>query len=76
LKVTVNLVVLPGLISGVFLPLILKSWRIWPTFLKTNVTFPGLAIDFVESRKKNSPPLTVTVVVAPAVGRSPRAEAS
>jgi hypothetical protein len=27
-------------------------------FLKTNVTLPGLLIDLVESRKKNSPPLT------------------
>jgi len=27
-------------------------------FVKTNVALPGLAIDFVESLKKNSPPLT------------------
>jgi len=30
--------------------------------LKTNVTLRGDAIDLVESLKKNSPPLTVTVV--------------
>jgi hypothetical protein len=32
-------------------------------FLKTNVTLPGFAIDLVESRKKNSPPLTWTVAL-------------
>src|SRR6476659_3648431 len=54
----------------------LKSWRTEPVFLKTNVTFPGLAADFVESLKKNSPPLTWTVVAFTAVGRSTCAEAS
>ena len=29
--------------------LILKSWAMWPAFLKTNVTLPGLAIDLVDS---------------------------
>src|SRR5512132_2821877 len=57
-----SLDVLPGPITGVFFPLILKSWATWPTFLKTNVTLRGDAIDLVESLKKNSPPLTVTVV--------------
>ena len=62
LKLTTSFAVVPGPISGVFLPSILKSCRTWPTFLKTNVTFPGRAIDFVERRKKNSPPLTWIVV--------------
>src|SRR5437870_13507584 len=60
-----SLAVLPGPITGVFLPLILKSCATWPAFLKTNVTLPGLAIDLVESLKKNSPPLTWTAA-APA----------
>jgi hypothetical protein len=33
-----------------------------PTFFKTNATLPGAAIVVVESLKKNSPPLTWTVV--------------
>jgi hypothetical protein len=37
--------------------------------LKRNVTLPGFAIDLVESLKKNSPPLTWTVVVVPVVWR-------
>src|SRR3954452_22285095 len=60
LKVTRSLAVLPGWISGVCLPAILKSCWTWPMFLKTNVTLPGFAADLVESRKKNSPPLTWT----------------
>jgi len=62
LNVTISLDVLPGPITGVFFPLILKSWATWPAFLKTNVTLRGVATDLVESLKKNSPPLTVTVV--------------
>src|SRR5437773_501713 len=45
-------------------------------FVKTNVTLPGFAIVFVESLKKNSPPLTRTVVAVARVGRSERAEAT
>jgi hypothetical protein len=37
---------------------------------------PGFAIDFAESRKKNSPPLTWIVVAVAAVCRSLRAEPS
>src|SRR4029077_18416917 len=66
-KLTTSFAVLPGWISGVFLPWMLKSCNTWPMFLKTNVTFPGLATDFVESLKKNSPPLTWTVVPVAAV---------
>jgi hypothetical protein len=58
LKVTTSLAVLPGWISGVCFPLILKSCVTWPMFLKTKVTLPGFAVDLVGSRKKNSPPLT------------------
>src|SRR5438132_2121723 len=48
----------------------------WPAFLKTNVAVPGFAIDFVESLKKNSPPLTWTVVAVAAAFCALRAEAS
>src|SRR4029450_820131 len=71
-----SLDVLTGPITGVFLPLILKSCATWPTFLKTNVTLRGDAIDLVESLKKNSPPLTVTVVAVADACRSVRADAS
>ena len=53
-----SLAVLPGWISGVCLAVDLEVVRHGPTFLKTNVTVPGLAIDFVESLKQNSLPLT------------------
>ncbi len=66
LNVTTSFAVIPGWSSGVTLPLILKSCATWPTFWKTNVTLPGFAIDLVESRKKNSPPLTWTVALLPA----------
>jgi hypothetical protein len=59
LNVTTSFAVLPGWINGKRLPLILKSCEICPMFLKTNVTLPGFAIDFVESLKKNSPPLSL-----------------
>jgi hypothetical protein len=45
-------------------------------FLKAKVTFPGFAIDLDESLKKNSPPLTWTVVADADAGCSMRAEAS
>src|SRR4029453_10922180 len=67
---------LTGPITGVFLPLILKSCATWPTFLNTNVTLRGDAIDLVESLKKNSPPLTVTVVAVAAACRCVRRPAS
>src|SRR4029077_4770092 len=60
LKVTISLAVLPGWSSGVCLPAMRKSCCTWPMFLKTNVTLPGFAAVLVESRKKNSPPLTWT----------------
>ena len=44
--------------------------------LEENVTLPGFAIVFFESRKKNSPPLTWIVVAAGAACRSVRAPAS
>jgi hypothetical protein len=50
LKVTTSFAVLPGWISGVVLPLILKSCNTWPTFAKLNVTLPSFAI--VEGLKK------------------------
>ena len=62
LTVTTSFAVAPGWSSGVTLPLILKSCATWPTFVKTNVTLPGFAIDLVESLKKNSPPSTWTEV--------------
>ena len=66
LKLTTSFAVFPGWIRGVFLPLILKSCRTWPMFLKENVTLPGFAADLVESLKKNSPPLTWTVLAVAA----------
>ena len=76
LNVTISLDVLPGPITGVFFPLILKSWATWPAFLKTNVTLRGVATDLVESLKKNSPPQTVTVVAFADACRSLLAEPS
>src|SRR6059036_1382153 len=64
---------------GVFLPLIEKSWPMCPTFLKTNVTLPGLGSVLVVSLKENSVPLTVIVVDAvraPAPALSARAATS
>src|SRR5258705_13776853 len=51
LNVTVSLAVLPGLMSGVCFPPILKSCRICPTFLTTKVTLPGFFSDLLESLK-------------------------
>src|SRR6478736_2535434 len=45
-------------------------------FLKMNVALPGLAIDFVVSLKKNSPPVTWIVVASATVCRSLRAAES
>ena len=58
LNVTATLAVLPGWISPVLLPSIVKSCKTWPTFLNANVTLPGCAMDMLESLKKNSPPVT------------------
>jgi hypothetical protein len=53
---------------AVFLPLILKLCSTWPTFLKLNLTRLGFAIDFAESLKENSFPLTLIVFALAAVG--------
>src|SRR6266571_3578311 len=67
-NVRVNLAVLRGWMSGVFLPSILKSWAARPMLVTTKVTFPRGA-DLAESRNRNSRAVT-RIVVAWAVALS------
>jgi len=55
---------LPGPTIGDVFELTRKSCDTWPTLCTMNVTVPGLAIDLVDSLKKDSPALTWTVEVA------------
>ena len=56
-----SLALLPGPMSDVFLPPILKSWPTWPAFLTVNVTEPCGTLAF-ESLNLNSDAVTVTAV--------------
>src|SRR4051812_17761158 len=76
-NVTVSFAVLCGPISAVFLPPMLKSWAMVPTFLNVKVTVSGFGIDALERWNLNSLPVTETAVVAAACAAGfVRAEAS
>ena len=76
MKLTTSFALFPGAISGVFLPLILKSCGSLPAFLTAKVTTPGLEITFVARTNLNSLALTETVVALARSSFAPLPEAT